>query len=71
MKYVDFLNQYNAGAELCFSPCFKNNKVQKAIATKNGIHGVIVFKDVATKISAKLKAEMTLDKDNKIVWWLR
>ena len=71
MKYADFLNQYNAGNQLCFSPCFKNNKVQKAIATKNGIHGVVVFKDVAKRVSAKTKVEITLDKDNKIVYWLR
>ena len=71
MLYTDFLTQFNAGRELCFSACFKSKDTSKAIASKDGINGVMVFKNTKTKVTNKTTVDMSLDKANKIVYWVR
>jgi hypothetical protein len=71
MKYSDFLTQMNQGRELCFSDCFKSKSTQKAIASKDGIHGVMVFRDKKFNKAKAATVEQSLDKDNKIVYWVR
>lgn len=71
MLYTEFLTSNNAGRELCFSACFKSKDTQKAIASKDGINGVMVFKSTKTKVTAKTTVEQSLDKNNKIVYWVR
>ncbi len=71
MKYADFLATMNGGRELCFSACFKSKTTQKAIASKDGIHGVMVFLDAKWSKSKQSTVDMSLDKDNKIVYWVR
>lgn len=61
----------NKGRELSFSACFKSKDTQKAIATTDGINGLMVFKNTKTKITGKTMVEMSLDKANKIVYWVR
>lgn len=71
MDYSEFLTQMNKGRELCFSSCFKSKGTQKAIASNDGIRGVMVFRDAKWNKSKKSTVEQSLDKDNKIVYWVR
>lgn len=71
LKYTEFLNDMNQGRELCFSDCFKSKSTQKAIASRNGIHGVMVFRDKKINTKKPMTVEQSLDKENKIVYWVR
>lgn len=71
MKYTEFLTANNQGRELSFSDCFKSKTTQKAIASKDGITGVMVFRDKKHNTKKPSTVEMTLDDKNKIVYWVR
>lgn len=71
MLLTEFLNDMNKGRELCFSDCFKSKATQKAIASNDGKTGVMVFRDKKINTKKPMRVDMSLDKDNKIVYWVR
>ena len=68
MKYVEFLNLYNSGRELCFSACSKNKATEKAIVRdlNNPRLGIRVLKDKSTKITSKTIVYEEMFKDGEI-----